>query len=495
MKFFSVQSKLLAFFFIIILSLLAIDILIQYNNNYLVSLVNETFETINTINITKKDISSLNSNLQRYLISGDSDSMLSVYGSLNSIDEKLSALESKILTKEEYLYYTNLITIFEYLSKLTERLVIYKKGNLPLSKTYSEYIDFSNFLNLYLEKFSEQKIKFTMEIHHKAQRQLNTIRKINNLVILIWTLFASLLSIIFSNTFTTPIINLSKVANKIAHGNLETQLPEYSANDEVAVLYQSFSNMISNIKDMVKKLEEKADLERMYAQQKIEAIKYRQALQEAELKNLQAQINPHFLFNTLNTILQIAMFENAKQTYEILLRTSNYLRYVVHNITRVVKLEEEIENVKNYMFIYRMRFGDRIKLEIDVENETKLLLMPCMILQPLVENAIIHGFKESEYGIIKILAKKNEDMVIIEVSDNGKGIEKETLEDLKNFSFEHNKTTGIGINNIAKRLSYFYNIESPLYIDSNSEGGTTVTIKVPFITDISKLPKQEVNNI
>lgn len=346
MKFFSVQSKLLAFFFIIILSLLAIDILIQYNNNYLVSLVNETFETINTINITKKDISSLNSNLQRYLISGDSDSMLSVYGSLNSIDEKLSALESKILTKEEYLYYTNLITIFEYLSKLTERLVIYKKGNLPLSKTYSEYIDFSNFLNLYLEKFSEQKIKFTMEIHHKAQRQLNTIRKINNLVILIWTLFASLLSIIFSNTFTTPIINLSKVANKIAHGNLETQLPEYSANDEVAVLYQSFSNMISNIKDMVKKLEEKADLERMYAQQKIEAIKYRQALQEAELKNLQAQINPHFLFNTLNTILQIAMFENAKQTYEILLRTSNYLRYVVHNITRVVKLEEEIENVK-----------------------------------------------------------------------------------------------------------------------------------------------------
>jgi len=96
MKFFSVQSKLLAFFFIIILSLLAIDILIQYNNSYIVSLVNETFETINTINTTKEEISLLNSNLQRYLISGDSDSMLSVYGSLNAIDEKLTALENKI---------------------------------------------------------------------------------------------------------------------------------------------------------------------------------------------------------------------------------------------------------------------------------------------------------------------------------------------------------------------------------------------------------------
>lgn len=139
------QSKLLAFFFIIILSLLAIDILIQYNNSYIVSLVNETFETINTINTTKEEISLLNSNLQRYLISGDSDSMLSVYGSLNAIDEKLTALENKITTKEEYLYYTNLITIFEHLSKLTERLVIYKKGNLPLSKLILNILISQNF--------------------------------------------------------------------------------------------------------------------------------------------------------------------------------------------------------------------------------------------------------------------------------------------------------------------------------------------------------------
>jgi len=490
-----VQSKLLAFFFIIILSLLAIDILIQYNNSYIVSLVNETFETINTINTTKEEISLLNSNLQRYLISGDSDSMLSVYGSLNAIDEKLTALENKITTKEEYLYYTNLITIFEHLSKLTERLVIYKKGNLPLSKTYSEYLDFSKFLNVYLEKFSEQKIKFTMQIHHRSQKQLNDIRRINTLVILIWTLFASLLSIVFSNSFTTPIINLSKVANKIAHGNLEAQLPQYSSNDEVAVLYQSFSNMISNIKDMVKKLEEKAEIERMYAQQKIEAIKYRQALQEAELKNLQAQINPHFLFNTLNTILQTAMFENAKQTYEILLRTSNYLRYVVHNINRVVKLQEEIDNVRNYMYIYSMRFGDKIKLEIEIEEELNNLLVPCMILQPLVENAIIHGFKERECGEIKIAAWKIQNQAVIEVIDNGQGIDIDVIENFKNLAFENNKTTGIGLSNIAKRLSFFYNIQNPMSIEANPQGGTKVTIKVPFITEISQLPEQEVDII
>ncbi|ADQ41872.1 signal transduction histidine kinase, LytS [Caldicellulosiruptor acetigenus I77R1B] len=495
MKFFSVQSKLLAFFFILIASLLAIDILIQYNNNYLISLVNETFDTINTINRTKQDINILNSNIQRYLVAGDSDSMLAVYGCINSIDEKLSMLENKILGKEEYLYYTNLSAIFEYLSKLVEKLVIYKKGNLPLAKVYSEYLDFSGFFKEYLEKFSEQKVKFTMEIHIKVQQQLNTIRKINIAVILIWTLFASLLSIVFSSTFTTPIINLSKVANKIAHGNLEVQLPSYSANDEVAILYNSFSNMISNIKEMVKKLEEKADLERMYAQQKIEAIKYKQALQEAELKNLQAQINPHFLFNTLNTILQIAMFENAKQTYEILLRTSNYLRYVVHNINRVVKLQEEIDNVKNYMYIYSMRFGDRIRLEIEIEEELKDLLVPCMILQPLVENAIIHGFKEKECGEIKVNAKKIQDQAVIEVVDNGQGIDIETIENLKNSSFEKNKTTGIGLSNIAKRLSFFYNIQNPLSIEANPQGGTKVTIKVPFITEISQLPKQEVDTI
>jgi len=493
MKFFSLQSKLLAFFLILIVSLLAIDILIQYNNNYLISLVNETFDTINTINRTKQDINILNQNIQRYLSLGDSDSMLAVYGSINSIDEKLSMLESKILSREEYLYYTNLNALFEHLSKLAEKLIIYKKGNLPLAKVYSEYIDFSGFLNEYLEKFSEQKVKFTMEIHVKAQQQLNTIRRVNTAVILIWTLFATLLSIVFSSTFTTPIINLSKVANKIAHGNLEVQLPSYSSNDEVAILYDSFSNMISNIKEMVKKLEEKADLERMYAQQKIEAIKYKQALQEAELKNLQAQINPHFLFNTLNTILQIAMFENAKQTYEILLRTSNYLRYVVHNINRIVKLKEEIDNVKNYMYIYSMRFGDRIRLDIEIEEELNELLVPCMILQPLVENAIIHGFKEKESGEIKILAKKNENQAIIEVIDNGRGIDFATIENLKNSSFEETKTTGIGLSNIAKRLSFFYRIANPLTIEANPQGGTKVTIRVPFLTEISQLPKQEVD--
>lgn len=493
MKFFSLQSKLLAFFLILIVSLLAIDILIQYNNNYLISLVNETLDTINTINRTKQDINILNSNIQRYLSLGDSDSMLAVYGSINSIDEKLSMLESKILSREEYLYYTNLNALFEYLSKLAEKLIIYKKGNLPLAKVYSEYIDFSSFLNKYLEKFSEQKVKFTMEIHIKAQQQLNTIRRVNTAVILIWTLFATLLSIVFSSTFTTPIINLSKVANKIAHGNLEVQLPSYSSNDEVAILYDSFSNMISNIKEMVKKLEEKADLERMYAQQKIEAIKYKQALQEAELKNLQAQINPHFLFNTLNTILQIAMFENAKQTYEILLRTSNYLRYVVHNINRIVKLKEEIDNVKNYMYIYSMRFGDRIRLDIEIEDELNELLVPCMILQPLVENAIIHGFKEKESGEIKILAKKNYNQAIIEVIDNGRGIDFATIENLKNSSFEETKTTGIGLSNIAKRLSFFYRIANPLTVEANPQGGTKVTIRVPFLTEISQLPKQEVD--
>lgn len=146
MKFFSVQSKLLAFFFILIASLLAIDILIQYNNNYLISLVNETFDTINTINRTKQDINILNSSIQQYLVAGDSDSMLAVYGSLNSINEKLFILENKILGKEEYLYYTNLSAIFDYLNKLAEKLVIYKKANLPLSKVYSEYMDFRSFL-------------------------------------------------------------------------------------------------------------------------------------------------------------------------------------------------------------------------------------------------------------------------------------------------------------------------------------------------------------
>jgi len=486
----SIQFKLILFFIAIIISVILINTLIQYNIDYIINAINQTVDSIRKVNDIKQDINSLNYYVNHYLITGDSDSMLEIYGCLNSISSRLKEISYPINSGEEFQYIKNMQNIFDYLNSYAEKLIIYKKSNINFIDVYKDYTDAIEFINFYINKLNEFKINHNMVIYKKIQNGIGIIKGVNNIIIFLWAVVATIISIIFSKNLTLPIVRLAKYSNKVADGNLDIEINNYKTNDEIEVIYTSFANMIYKIKDMLNKLEEKAELERIVNEQKIEFIKYRQALQEAELKSLQAQINPHFLFNTLNTITQIAMFENAQKTYELLLKTSNYLRYSVHNINKIVYLHQEIENIQNYMFIHSIRFGDNIKLELDICRECENALVPSMILQPIIENSIIHGFSKTNEGIIKVLAYKSYGNVVLKVIDNGIGMDKLTLDKLKIRDIVSATSYGIGIENIAKRIEYFYNIKEPIDIHSELNKGTTVTIIFPLITNKANLPNR-----
>ncbi|SNX54714.1 PocR ligand-binding domain-containing protein [Thermoanaerobacterium sp. RBIITD] len=245
--------------------------------------------------------------------------------------------------------------------------------------------------------------------------------------------------------------------------------------DAVDFLYL-FANFIA--KTGLANLTQQNLMHEMQARMELERL-----LKNTELKALESQINPHFLFNTLNTIARMALIENASQTEELIYDLSDILRYSLKNIDQLVDIETEIGNIKKYLFIQNIRYGDRISYSIEISDEILKAQIPVMTLQPLVENSIIHGLEgKVENGFIKINGYRDNNFAIIEIIDNGSGIPKNILNNL----LQENKkvdssSTGLGIQNVDSRIKHFFTNDCGLKIESITGKGTKVLIKIPFI--------------
>lgn len=210
-------------------------------------------------------------------------------------------------------------------------------------------------------------------------------------------------------------------------------------------------------------------------------------LRAAELKALQSQVNPHFLFNTLNTIARMALLEGASQTQEVVYALSDLLRNNLCDVDKMRKLEEEVKSIQDYLVIQKKRFGDRIQAEIEILPEIMQTNIPALTLQPLVENSIIHGLEgKSDGGSIYIRGHKDNDKVYIEVSDTGVGLSQEQINNIfrkEKRTVTQGQTTGLGILNVHKRIQHFFGEEYGLRMEGAPGKGTKVFIQLPYLTN------------
>ena len=193
---------------------------------------------------------------------------------------------------------------------------------------------------------------------------------------------------------------------------------------------------------------------------------------EAQLKMLRYQLNPHFLFNTLNAISALVKANESNKAHEMIVQLSKFLRYSLDNDpVHKVSLREEIEATRQYLNIERTRFGSRLKLNFDVPSYCESIDVPSLILQPLVENAIKYGIAPYESGgQISIVATTEGPYLFIKVIDTGPGIKGEKISI---------KSAGIGLTNTDERLKQFYSDDYELRLDNTSDGGLCVTLKIP----------------
>ncbi|PRO66996.1 sensor histidine kinase [Alkalicoccus urumqiensis] len=258
-------------------------------------------------------------------------------------------------------------------------------------------------------------------------------------------------------------------------------------NDEVGVLSRTFNQMKRDVHQLIEEMRERSRLERELKNQELQQLETTRLLREMELRSLQNQMNPHFLFNTLNSVSRMAYMEGAPKTSSLVVSISKMLRYQLRPLEEPVSLEEEMMHLTRYVQIQETRFQDRIRVDLDVDSENMNIPVPLLTLQPLVENAFIHGLESvEEGGVITVKIRDEADgSVSAEVRDNGRGIPKERVDELthpdnvKPAGRSRGHLTGIGLVNVQKRLQLFYGRSGLVEIDSSVGRGTSVHIRFP----------------
>jgi two-component system, sensor histidine kinase YesM len=263
----------------------------------------------------------------------------------------------------------------------------------------------------------------------------------------------------FSKSISVPIHKLVLKLDKIGKGDLDIEPIGYKSNNELGILFDSFTGMAIKIKNLIEDIKEKANLERKIKEQEIKNIEMVSLLSRSEVKFLQSQINPHFLFNTINTISVLADIEKAPRTKKVLEDMSNILRYNFKKLDDYVTLKEEYNIVKNYIHIQNIRFGDRIKFKLDVDRSLMNCIVPSMILQPFIENAVIHGLEPKlGKGLLELNIFGSDEQIHLIIRDNGLGIPESKIKNFFSYKEVLNQKSqkGIGVINVIRRLEIIY---------------------------------------
>lgn len=282
----------------------------------------------------------------------------------------------------------------------------------------------------------------------------------------------------FSKKLSVPIHQLVMHLQKVGKGELNIDKLKYESNDEISILFDSFNNMKIQIKNLINTITEKASLETKIKEQEINNLEMINLLNHSELRFLQSQINPHFLFNTINTISILADIESAPRTKKVLESMSDILRYNFKKLDEKVTLKEEFSIVENYLHIQKVRFGDRIKFKLNFDKSLKDYKIPSMILQPFVENAIVHGLEPKEgKGLLEISIQKTDAGVQIIIKDNGVGISNKKIEGffLNVDKSEEKSQSGIGVRNVIRRLEIIFGKN---IVEISSEVGKGTEVKI-----------------
>lgn len=280
-----------------------------------------------------------------------------------------------------------------------------------------------------------------------------------------------LLFVYLIGTFTKPLVRLGRVAETVQRGNLEVR-SNIRGSDEIGYVGESFDQMLDQVKMMI------AEITRTQARKR-----------KAELAMLQAQINPHFLFNVLNSIRMKVMRKGDMDSAEMISSLSKLLRMTISQDKGTIPLHEEVDTIVDYVKLMNMRQKEKVQLQLDLSRDTLLTSVPRFFLQPLIENALIHGLSQRA-GMIYICSEETIESIIVTVKDDGNGMEVDSLERLRRklipvtdseniVGSPNGKFSSIGLSNVFERMAITYGERFAMDVNSDVSTGTEIKMYIP----------------
>lgn len=464
----TIRGKLIIYFFAFVILFQVTAISIFVSSNELMNAYNDSFQRFLLLNSISQKSEELYTYTESFVTDSDAGNVSDYYKTKDLLEREKEKLAKSFyyMDKIEMKNYINLIESFIYESELTIGFVL--KDDI---EQYTYHLEETRNASSYIQEATLEIIDLELTAYQSFYQNL----QLRNHSFFIFIVFLFLTTIIlaiffalwFSKGITRPLKKLTNAATEVSEGNLLGEPVEIQSKDELKLLGDSFNNMRANIHKLVEEIKDQSELDRL--------------LKELELKHLQNQINPHFLFNTLNTLSKMAYLEDAKSTQGLIDSVATLLRHSLGNIDGKVTLKEEARVVKDYFHIQKTRFSERIGFSMNIDDSCLDIEVPRLTLQPLVENAFIHGIEEKEEGgTISLTIYHKDSNVVVEVTDDGVGMDPEQIERLlthTNLPDEHvGHSTGIGLTNVIRRLQLFYQTDHIVEIDSIKGEGTTIRL-------------------
>lgn len=420
-----------------------------------------------------------------YLNTKTSDSLMEYYRCEQNYSQMIQEMNDEITVTTFGRMERNIKHMSEiYLDAVGQTIEAKRGRNVEKYRIrYENATQLYGYLDTYINSLNNEQFKHNSENYNELSASFRLFETISTLVMFIVMVGNLAIIVKLAGTIISPLKQLAKSADEVANGNFEIELLDVQTRDEIGVVTRAFNQMVVSIREYIERIRQSMEIERTLKEKELMMETH---LKDAQLKYLQAQINPHFLFNTLNAGAQLAMMEGADRTYEYVQNMADFFRYNVKKSNDTVTIGEEVELVDNYIYILNVRFSGDIHYEKRVDQSLLKVEMPSMILQPIVENCVNHGIREMlGEGRIWLTVYRMDDDVCISVRDNGIGMSKETIAKVIDGDYQDEGLTagsnGIGIDNVIARLKLFGDREKVMTIISEEESqGTEVIIYLPM---------------
>ena len=478
------QQKLTGIFVLAAFLILAVNLYTYMVVNRMTGRVENVYLSNVRMNELSSALDRVQESTEEYLNTRSSESMEDYYRSEQEFRQQIEKLNTEITDNEMMLAEKNIHGLSEDYLALAADIIQAKRGrNVErYSELFEEACNLYEEIHTYIYSLNNEQFKDNSETYQILMRSLNYTEMITIAVLLV--VFVGNISLIVVSTrmMTKPLHRLAESADEVAKGNFDIEKIPIQSMDEVGVVTGAFNQMVESIRNYIEQLRETLERENSLKERELMMQTH---LKDAKLKYLQAQINPHFLFNTLNAGAQLAMMEDADRTGEFLENVAGFFRYNVRKHDQDASLEEEIHLVDNYVYILNVRFAGEIHFTKEVDESLMDHRVPSMILQPLVENAVNYGIRGIDWeGHIELSVCRKGGQISISIWDNGAGMEQERIRQVLAGEAREDdlssSSNGVGIWNVMERLKLYFHGKAALTIWSEGRNkGTEVEILIP----------------
>lgn len=483
-KDFSLVSKIVIEVGMIAVLLFAMNMLFYVRINNSMQKMDNVYASNAELTELSQVFEKVQDNMYKYLKVKSSQTLLDYYQNEAKYRNELEKLNEDNINDPVKLLERNIRKMSETYLDCTAETVSAKRGRNV--EQYKRKYDDATKLYRYIQSSIDELNNLMFQENSSTYAVLRAVMRyleISNSVIMIIIVAGGMLLLIqATRNMFVHLSNMAETAQLVGQGNFHVKMHDTDAQDELGTVTRAFNTMVENLDLYMART--KASMEKEQQMMERELL-MENHLKEAQLKYLQSQINPHFLFNSLNAGAQLAMMEDAERTGIFVEKMADFFRYNVKKGQEDATLGEELEAVDNYIYILNVRFAGDIHFSKEVDESLENVRMPSMILQPVVENAVNHGIRDIEWeGKIHLTVTGDADYIRISVKDNGKGMTQEQIEGVLSGNRERRNeegdSTGIGMNNVISRLELYYEESGLMEINSEGEGkGTEAVIYIP----------------